>query len=355
MRHNVSKKLKSPILLMCSERSGSNLITKIFDAHPDYCGPGSPHLFKVFREISHLFSTDRRELANSVLDLFEAKVASWKIDALNREDLINLLICCSNSSEMCAALYSAEAAQSGKPHVLVNESNSHAFLAAFLVQAENPKVLFMVRDPRDMAVSWMDGPVMRGGVLRAAERWLSDQTGYMAALASLDGELPSCFLRYEDLLSAPEEQLKRAANDLGIEFDRSMLAFSAKSETAQMDAARSSMWANLNKPLITTNIQKFRSRLSDEQILYVESICAAYMEALGYELVNCKSDLLSGAALKKLRDSLATKEPYDKASYATLPKTERLRFENWSNVVESLKSRSPVSLTSNGGCYEFLG
>ena len=33
--------LIEPIILLCSERSESNLITKIFDAHPKVCAPGA--------------------------------------------------------------------------------------------------------------------------------------------------------------------------------------------------------------------------------------------------------------------------------------------------------------------------
>ncbi len=34
--------------LFCSERSGSNLITKIMNAHPDICGPSPTHALRVF-------------------------------------------------------------------------------------------------------------------------------------------------------------------------------------------------------------------------------------------------------------------------------------------------------------------
>ena len=34
--------------LLCSERSGSNLITKIIDSHPDICGPFPRHAVNLF-------------------------------------------------------------------------------------------------------------------------------------------------------------------------------------------------------------------------------------------------------------------------------------------------------------------
>ncbi|NQT92999.1 MAG: hypothetical protein HQ559_09570 [Lentisphaerae bacterium] len=34
--------------LMCSERSGSNLITKVMDGHPEFCGPFPSHVTRTF-------------------------------------------------------------------------------------------------------------------------------------------------------------------------------------------------------------------------------------------------------------------------------------------------------------------
>ena len=34
--------------LICSERSGSNLITKLLDSHPEVCGPFPSHMVRTF-------------------------------------------------------------------------------------------------------------------------------------------------------------------------------------------------------------------------------------------------------------------------------------------------------------------
>ena len=103
----------------------------------------------------------------------------------------------------------------------------------------------MVRDPRDMAASWVAGPVMRGGVVRAAQRWRHDQEGYFKMLAQLPDSLLVSFLRYEELLAAPEAELYRICNELSIPFEEQLLDFSSFSISARADAKRSSMWRNL--------------------------------------------------------------------------------------------------------------
>ena len=37
-------------MLMCSERSGSNLITRMMGAHPDVCSPAPSHLIRILAE-----------------------------------------------------------------------------------------------------------------------------------------------------------------------------------------------------------------------------------------------------------------------------------------------------------------
>ena len=53
-----------------------------------------------------------------------------------------------------------------------------------------------------------------GGVVRAARRWRYDQEGYLRTLAQLPDKTGFSFLRYEDLLAAPEAELRRVCTEL---------------------------------------------------------------------------------------------------------------------------------------------
>ena len=339
----MDQKLVRPIILLCSERSGSNLIAKMFDAHRDICGPGAAHLFKVMSEVSLSYAAASSQLRNAVLDLFFAKMSAWRIDALGRRALSEHLASYESAGEMCAALYAAEAAQSGKQYVFLKENSAFAFLPLLLGQSNKARLLFMVRDPRDMAVSWINGPVMRGGTIRASARWVYDQRGGLAALSNRPADMLAATLRYEDLLLDPQTELARVCRALEIDFSDEMLQFSDRSASAQTDAQRSSMWANLSKPLIKDNTQKFRTELDADQIAYIEAVCGPYMDVFGYKRVTDPTRPFGEYGdLPSLSAALEVIEPYDKAAYQKLPAGEREGFEAWSRLYQAMKARPPV-------------
>lgn len=337
-------RLETPVILFCSERSGSNMIAKIFDAHPQVCAPGASHLFKVMSECACRYAPGSDNLRQAVLALFDAKVSQWAIDAWPSDERAALLTGLSHAGDMAAALYAAEAKAADKPHVMTKENSSFRYLPMLTAQSTRPRILFMVRDPRDMAVSWTNGRVMRGGVLRAAERWRQDQMGYLETLAQLGSDTPVAFLRYEDVLADPENQLRRVCKALGLPFSEEMLRFSERSSSARSDAQRSSMWSNLDKPLISDNTQKFRRELDDEQIAYIEAVAGPMMAAMGYETARQGQPAFGRFdTLEDLRAHLALSEPHDKPAYQDLPAEERARFEAWSRLYASMKARPPLS------------
>ncbi|MCB2110931.1 MAG: sulfotransferase [Defluviimonas sp.] len=345
--------LTQPIILMCSERSGSNLVTRIFDAHPEVCAPGASHLFKVMSECACRYGAGSDELRAAVLDLFEAKVSGWRIDAWPRARRAAVLEPLARAGEMAAALYAAEAAEAGKPHLFLKENSAYRYLHFLQGQSHAPRYLFMVRDPRDMALSWRNGPVMRGGVLRASDRWASDQGGYLDAVAQMPADARVAFLRYEDLIAAPEAEIERVCTALGLAYDPRMAAFHAHSEGAKGDAKRSSMWSNLDKPVLSDNARKFLKELDDDEIAYVEARAGTMLESFGYASVRAGKPPFGGCeTLAELRVLLAPREPHDKPAYQALDATERQRFEAWSALYARMTARpslGPEALIGTAG------
>jgi hypothetical protein len=335
--------LDTPIILFCSERSGSNMIARIFDAHPQVCAPGASHLFKVMSDCACRYAPGSDDLRRAVLNLFEAKVSRWAIDSRTGAERAALLSGLTHAGEMAAELYAAEARAAGKPHVMTKENSAFGYLPMLMAQSTRPRILFMTRDPRDMAVSWINGPVMRGGVLRATDRWCHDQQGSLETLAQLGPETPVATLRYEDVLSDPEGQLRRVCRDLDLPFSDDMLRFSEHSSSARTDAGRSSMWSNLDKPILSGNAQKFRRELDDDQIAYIEAATAPLMAAFGYATARPgRPEFGRFDTLDALRAHLALSEPHDKPAYRALPAGERARFEGWSRLVARMRARPPL-------------
>jgi hypothetical protein len=324
----MTPRLDRPIILFCSERSGSNLITRMFDAHPAIAAPGSADLLRVFAPLAGRYAGRARALRTDMLALFAAKIPVWRLDALHPEEWTGQLDGCETAQEIAAAIYAAEVALAGKAHAFIKENEAHLFIDDYIALGRHPRFLWMVRDPRDMALSWTKAQMIRGGVLRAAARWQADQEGALA----LSARLQPVFLRYEDLIGAPEASLRRVCAELEIDFSARMLEPARYAAHAVVDAGRTGGFANLGRPIINDNAGKFREGLEPLACAYVETLCAPLMERFGYERTRPPCDLAAAQA------SLAEVEPWEKPGYAALPAAERARLEGRSALVANLRA-----------------
>ena len=74
MKNNL--RFNSPIWLISSERSGSNLIIKIIDNHTKICAPVISYLIRFASKSSSSLTTSKKLLINS---LFYSKIGIWKL------------------------------------------------------------------------------------------------------------------------------------------------------------------------------------------------------------------------------------------------------------------------------------
>lgn len=326
-------RLDRPIVLLCSERSGSNLIAKMFDAHPHVCAPGAAHLFRLVARFAAKFP-DHDVAVGQLLRIFTAKMSSWLLDGYEPHALQALLRRADSPGEMAAALYREEAACARKPHVLLKENSVHEYLSAITAVAHRPRFLFMVRDPRDMALSWQQAPALRGGIVRATQRWISDQLGYLRLVSALPAQASWAFVRYEDLLRDTEAELRRVCAELALEYDPNMLSFHRNSRSARTDAERSFIWRNLSEPVLQDNLEKYRDQLGAPQIAYIEGRTGSLLQTFGYAISAIAAPLED--SLDQLESRLLAEDPYDKPAFLELPESERLRFQNWSRLFAEL-------------------
>lgn len=338
--------LDRPIVLLCSERSGSNLMARIFDSHARVCAPGAAHLFRLVGRFAAKFP-DRDEAAVHLLRIFRAKMSDWLLDGRDPHVLQEMLQCAGTPGEMVAALYRGETDCAGKLHVLLKENSVHEYLPVITAVAYRPRFLFMVRDPRDMALSWQQAPALRGGIVRSTQRWISDQHGYLRLVSGLPAHASWAFVRYEDLLRDTEAELRRICADLTLEYDENMLSFHRNSRSAQMDSSRSFIWRNLSKPLMQDNLEKYRVQLSSQQIAYIEGRTGSLLQTFGYSISGMASPI--EGSLEELESRMIGEEPVDKPAFLQLPESERRRFQDWSRLyaeLEALPSLLPGKVRS---------
>ena len=319
--------------LMAGERSGSNLLTRMVDAHPQCCGPAPLHALRILAPRLPVYGALDAEpawqaLIEHLLGLWDAKLGPWTTRpsaALLRSVRPRSL------AALVRSLYETEARAQGKRLVLVKEVGLHRFVAYLLVHFPQARFIHLVRDPRDVAASWKASPSHRGGVLRAVGRWCEEQAAALQLRAWLGEAGRIHGLRYEDLIARPEHELRAVCRFLGAEFHPRMLAFHRQAQTRRM-AARADNWRNLDRPLQTGRVGRYRELLSEDECRYVEGRCAPLMQAFGYLPEHGTTD-----DLEALEARLACLEPVDKPSYRNLGADERRRRARWERVVRAIE------------------
>ena len=174
-----------------------------------------------------------------------------------------------------------------------------------------PKVIYIVRDPRDVAVSnyhWelklrsvRDGyPVeefvprwMNRGFWPRIGSWADHVNSWLSTRHGSDGFL---LVRYEDLQQDPARELSRAAHFLGIEATPQRLARAVELSSAEhmreMESKQGAKWVattrtRQDKPFVRKATSGgWRSVLPEKTVAYMEENWGPLMQSLGYELAS---------------------------------------------------------------------
>lgn len=290
--------------LMCSERSGSNLILKMMNAHPQICGPTIKHLFNpltrnYFRYGDLKNSKNWDVLITDVLKLYNSDFSKWETTYTKEEILKNINQ--GDLSNLISYFFKKETQLNDKSHVFVKEIKIYEYILFILSNFNKSKFIYQSRDPRDMAISWRKSKVHKGGLISGANQWKQDQQQFLKIHYHLLESNRSLHIKYEDLVLNSEDCLTSVTNFLGFNFESSMLNFH-KNENTVANAKQQAAWSNLSKGVMKENTDKYLSELSDDEILFVEKICINEMLVLGYKPVN---------TIERLRDvSLKDIEEY---------------------------------------------
>ena len=322
--------------LICSERSGSNLLTKIFDSHPEVCGPSPAHLVEILS--AHLWrygnldiDSNWEGLVSDAVDIMNSKFAVWRRSFTSSEILTHLEE--RSLSAIVRYVYTAEAIANGKSRLLIKERHLYRFAPLFLCAFPEANYIYLVRDPRDMVLSWKRSPRRPGGTFRGCQVWKEDQSQSIPLFSFLKEFGKITLIRYEDLLRNTEAEVRRLCHVVNLSYAPEMLNFYKDDLTRQNSGATPS-WQNLKKPLMSSNYGKYKSGLTQDEVKYIEAICHEEMTYLGYQ-----PDYDITPDLSRLEKQLLLAESEDKSYYDRMPASERKVRLARAKVIERIEKR----------------
>ncbi len=273
----------APIYIIGTERSGSNLLRLVLNAHSRIAVPHPLHMMRYFAPTEPARGDLQRpaafeRLVDEVLLLKRIHIHPWQapidrqriLDDAKPRDAMGIL----------GALYEQVCSAEGKARWGCKSTFMVHYVDRALSRDPAARFVLLVRDPRDVAAS------SRRSVFSPFHPWLTarlwaEQQDIGLALVDEHGPDVVHLLRYEDLLDRPESSVRQLCDFLDEDFEPGMLRFHEGRE-AKTSATLSESWQNTAKPVLSNNAGKYRRHLSEDEVGMVEAACGPLMARLGY-------------------------------------------------------------------------
>ncbi|GAA5041447.1 8-oxo-dGTP pyrophosphatase MutT (NUDIX family) [Thermocatellispora tengchongensis] len=273
------------VQLVGTQRSGSNLLRLLLGSLPDVFAPPSAHKLRDFQDLVPRYGRlrelrGRKALVEDMGRLVDLNALRWpRIPGRTRAVLAEMRG--SSLAHAVLAFYDAHARHLDKD-VWVCKCLENVHLVEQLAETGLPILyVHLVRDPRDVAASFLRAPIGPKDPQAIALRWLDDQEAGLTA-RGLVGDGDWLTLRYEDLVADPEKALKPLCDRLVLPWSPRALEFHRRPE-ARSAAALSELWANLDRPIRRDRVAAYRESADPEVVRAVEDITRDQMPVFGYQ------------------------------------------------------------------------
>lgn len=293
-----------PILLLASERSGTNLLRVMFDRHSAISGPPAPHLLRTLTPLAPSYGdlgddANASLLVNDVLELCRTNTGPWTRD--HETEAIVAAASTRTVAGLIAATYAAEAAADGADWWFCKENELWRFVDDLAAEPE-ARVVYLHRDGRDATLSYKRSGRVAHTWPRLAAKWRAEQLACLDALDRVKAHVPITTIAYEDLTADPDATLRRACDDLSLPFECEMTS-PEQGERARTDATRLEMWRNLDKPIVRDNSEKWRTEASTSDVARFERLAGDVLVRLGYTPAHTDGSLQPLNPLERTTDT----------------------------------------------------
>jgi hypothetical protein len=275
------------IFLMCSERSGSNLLRTLLGRHSKISAPPPPHLINIFTPLLPSYGDIKQEgnfhrLVTDVSEVMNNQMGHW--DSSTTPDIITNSVRERSFTEILRTVYQTEASHNNKNISFVKDNGIIHYPLHLQTMFREARFIYLVRDPRDVALSWKRSQTHTGGIVTAAKTWRHEQESALQAYA-VCRELDNIkVVHYEDLIARTGDILREICCFSGLQYEDNLLEQLPSTRTIR-EAGTIKDWENTAKAVNRRNSGKFMRGLSTRKIRRIEQIVSREMRILGYDPV----------------------------------------------------------------------
>lgn len=313
-----------PFFLVGPSRAGTTLLARILGSHSRLAVYVETQFYPLLGADRHRYGDlgRRANLERLLCDVAEIAGEQGQMRPPTPEELFARLPAPTFEGALVAWLR-LYAEGEGKVRAADKTPEHYRFLPRIMAHFPDSPVIFVLRDPRDVAISSREA----FGTSVASSAWAWRE----AVNILFDVSRPVHVVRYEDLVARPATVVAAVCTFLGEEWEPEMLRF--------FEAQRSSYSPHhrrLREPVNDSSIGRFRG-LSPRDVACVEAICER-MDALGYPRS------LAAAAPRRLRPPGRVARAADRVRFY-LRDRRRLRrgWLRW-RIVSRLRARWLLSM-----------
>lgn len=271
-----------PVFIIGTERSGSNLLRLVLDAHSRITIPHPPHFMRFLAPVAGAYGdlTDegnRRRLTADALGLLRRHIHPWphpidaeRVVARSSPTLFGVV----------ASIYEQHREAQGKARWGCKSTFMVDHVADVLAECPDARFVWLVRDPLDVAASAKRAVFGPSHPYRMARLWRQQQERARAALEDRGPDVVH-LLRYEDFVHDPENEVGRLCTFLGERPEPLMLKHHTSS-AARQTAALAESWRRAGEPVSTGRIGSHVRGLTARERLLVDKATGPLKEWLGY-------------------------------------------------------------------------
>ncbi len=271
-----------------TQRSGSNLLRLMLNAHPKISAPHPPHILSNFFPVIHSYGSlqipaNFSALAADVCEFVKLNRVPWINGIPDPSTLISLC----EEPDLFHLFYSLlyyKAKTEGKSYFVNKSMSDYSFAKQFEQRGIKALYIHLVRNGKANAHSFMNSPIGDKHPYILGKNWAQDQE----ACLKLEDEIPAeRFIRvkYEELLGDPKSTLVKICNKVDLEFDENMIRYH-ETEEAIITAQAGPLWKHvINKPM-TEKIDSSKL-LSAENCCLFEAAASETLKKMGYT-TDCK-------------------------------------------------------------------
>ena len=260
---------KPAVFIVGSPRSGTTFLRHVLDRHPSLSICGETRFFAEVYKRRWLFGdlanpAKRGRLVDQYLSTARIRRIGMDLDGLKEK----LLREATSYRALFTGILEYYAESQGKKR-LGEKTPHHAFHAETLCQwYPGAAIIHLVRDPRDVVASLQRMPWAPDSVVSNACMWLL----FDRAARRLESYAGYVRVRYETLVTQPEQELTRICAHVGEDYAPEMLRADVSAGSRRVAAG----------PLTRKRVNQWQEQLTAEEVSLIECVAGRDMQMYGY-------------------------------------------------------------------------